>query len=446
MANNSAGALTLAGGGHSVTSNLSNRPVKRASVLGDAEVRRALRQLAGANPKGQQHEVRWVHPFAARMPLSVADHLVREISTPSAVVLDPMVGSGTTVVAARQLGRRAFGIDRDPLALLISRVAATTFELKEILRLSERVRDRARRLQAKRRAALKPVSEETQRFIEYWFPLESQRQLAGLAEAIRDEPAGARRDLAWLVFSSLIIAKSAGASWAMDISRSRPHKREDKDAVLPFDAWHQRWATVAARLPLRGNSTPEACVLGGDARALPLESDTVDMVLTSPPYLAAIDYLRAHRFSLVWMGHSMEAIRQLRATMVGTERGLWSRDGLPPSVEAQLERTVAPERLRAQRRQYLSDLKKVLAEAARVLRPQGLAIIAVGPRILSLSCDDAAPVVEVLARSSGLTKVGSVTRRLRAAERSLPCGGRGVGEALSRRMGAEVFVALRKSS
>jgi hypothetical protein len=419
--------------------------VNRAALVNDdAHVRRALRQLAGVNPKGQHHETRWVHPFAARMPLSVAEHFVRELAQPNAVVLDPMVGSGTTAVATLRLGRSAVGIDRDPLALLISRVVTTTYSLKLVLQVSERVLKRARLLLPRKRAPVM-ATDETRQFIEYWFPVEAQQQLAALAESIMNEPPGAGRDFAWLVFSSSIIAKSAGASWAMDISRSRPHKREDKGVVLPFEAWSQRCTTAAARLPFRDTRPAMgARILGGDARNLPLEDRSVDMVLTSPPYLSAIDYLRSHRFSLVWMGFSMEVIRVLRATMVGTERGLWSPDGLPAPMEARLARVVTLQRSRAHRRQYLSDLKKVLGEAARVVRASGLVVMAVGPRILSPANDDAAAVVDSLVTDIGLRKVGSVTRHLRAADRSLPFLGRGVGKVLSRRMRTEVFVALRK--
>lgn len=183
------------------------------------------------------------------MPLSVAEHFVKEITMPSAVVLDPMVGSGTTAVAARRLGRRALGVERDPLALLIARCATRSFEFEEILAVSDRVLKRARVLA--RRGEAQQAGRGATRFIKYWFPVASRRHLAALAGAIREEPGDADRDLAWMVFSSLIIAKSAGASWAMDISRSRPHKRKDKGFVLPFDAWSQRCATVAARLPFR---------------------------------------------------------------------------------------------------------------------------------------------------------------------------------------------------
>jgi hypothetical protein len=36
----------------------------------------------------------------------------------------------------------------------------------------------------------------------------------------------------------------------------------------------------------------------------------VDLIFTSPPHLNAIDYLRCSKFSLVWMGHSIAALRE----------------------------------------------------------------------------------------------------------------------------------------
>ena len=69
-----------------------------------------------------------------------------------------------------------------------------------------------------------------------------------LATAIEELQPGIEEDFAWVVFSSLIIAKSAGASYALDISRSRPHKRDDKPVVAPFVSWEDRFRSAAARL------------------------------------------------------------------------------------------------------------------------------------------------------------------------------------------------------
>ena len=53
----------------------------------------------------------------------------------------------------------------------------------------------------------------------------------------------------------------------------------------------------------------------GDARFISsIGNSEVDAVLTSPPYLNAIDYMRGHRLSLVWLGYNLCALRQVRAT------------------------------------------------------------------------------------------------------------------------------------
>jgi hypothetical protein len=52
------------------------------------------------------------HP--TQKPEAVVRYLVALISVPGDLIIDPFVGSGTTLVAARTLGRRALGIDRSP--------------------------------------------------------------------------------------------------------------------------------------------------------------------------------------------------------------------------------------------------------------------------------------------------------------------------------------------
>lgn len=422
----------------------------RSRTRDDRSVNAALSELRGLRERGQRPEPAWFHPFPARMPVSVAEYLITQITTSEAVILDPMVGSGTSLIAARRAGRHGIGFERDPLAVLIARSAISGFDSRRLEALGAQiyhdaqraVRSGSRRL-SRIRAEMLP---EDRRFIDYWFPPESQEQLGVLADAIEEQAIGEEKDFAWVVFSSLIIAKSAGASSALDLPRSRPHKRSDKAVVLPLDAWTRKFRTAVARLPFKDLKLgTRSSVRSGDARELPLGKQTVDLVLTSPPYLNAIDYLRAHKFSLVWMGYSLGQLRELRGTMIGTERGLWSLDGLPPSLEERLEHLFEDERWRAIRRRYLSDLAKVLTEIARVLRPDGLALLALGPTIISSERMDAADVVAVLGDRVGLTVVAAVARQLRAAHRSLPPPHAALTSSpLSQRMRREVIVALRK--
>jgi hypothetical protein len=52
------------------------------------------------------------HANVAPFPLKLADFFVRSFCPPGGVVLDPFVGSGTTIDAAYRAGRNAIGIDK----------------------------------------------------------------------------------------------------------------------------------------------------------------------------------------------------------------------------------------------------------------------------------------------------------------------------------------------
>src|SRR5882724_10366844 len=84
-----------------------------------------------------------VHPFPARMAPGIALQVMSD-ETESIRVLDPMMGSGTVLAMARLLGHRGIGYDVDPLAVLISRVWTTSFNLKEVRERSKEVLDTAR--------------------------------------------------------------------------------------------------------------------------------------------------------------------------------------------------------------------------------------------------------------------------------------------------------------
>jgi len=62
------------------------------------------------------------HSFPARFPPQLPRKFIKGLTHSGDVILDPMVGSGTTVLEAFLAGRRGVGFDIDPLALLVSRV------------------------------------------------------------------------------------------------------------------------------------------------------------------------------------------------------------------------------------------------------------------------------------------------------------------------------------
>src|SRR2546426_9920822 len=121
-----------------------------------------------------------IHPFPARMAPGIALEALGQGETPLRV-LDPMVGSGTVLAVARAKGHRAFGVDLDPLAVLLARVWTRKVD-------AERVNNKAAEVLARAKAAFGTLpsgradpagsDDETRKFIRYWFDDYARRQLA----------------------------------------------------------------------------------------------------------------------------------------------------------------------------------------------------------------------------------------------------------------------------
>ncbi|MGH7485930.1 MAG: hypothetical protein ACREMY_10075, partial [bacterium] len=150
-----------------------------------------------------------IHPFPARMAPGIALEALGESKAPLKV-LDPMMGSGTVLAVARANGHRAYGVDLDPLAVLLAGVWTRTVDAACVNDKAKEVLDRAKNSFASLRlgAAYPAASDdETRRFIRYWFDDYARRQLAALSSVISRVHDDATRDTLWCGFSRLMITK-----------------------------------------------------------------------------------------------------------------------------------------------------------------------------------------------------------------------------------------------
>jgi site-specific DNA-methyltransferase (adenine-specific) len=78
----------------------------------------------------QEPGVERFHP--AQKPLWLMEALVRDFTLPGATVVDPFAGAGSTLVAAKRLGRRGLGWEADPRwhAVAMRRLAGTREQLR----------------------------------------------------------------------------------------------------------------------------------------------------------------------------------------------------------------------------------------------------------------------------------------------------------------------------
>ncbi len=232
-----------------------------------------------------------------------------------------MCGSGTVVRLAGEAERCGIGADVDPLAVIITRTACYRSWAKNLAARAEAVLERASRLGSGVPEWIRR-DKETNDYINYWFADPQIKDLSRIARILIDGPR--RDDPLRVALSRMIVTKEMAASLARDTSHSRPHRVADDNDYDVFSGFLKSAEKLEALTDNAGGQHRPS-IRRADARTLGfVRAASVDLCVTSPPYLNAIDYLRGHKLSLVWLGWTVGALREIRGNSVGVERGLES--------------------------------------------------------------------------------------------------------------------------
>ena len=388
-------------------------------------------------------ELSTIHPFPARMAPELAHDALRIVPS-GGRVLDPMCGSGTVPRATVEAGHECVGVDIDPLAVLMSQVWTSRLDARGIL---DDATDLVRGAEALHPDAVeRPTDPETQKFISYWFAAKQEDELARLTTILAQQDRPTKRAL-MIALSRIIVSKEMMASLARDTSHSRPHKvaeANDFDVYAGF----RRSAQLVARRLLPGRVVGNADIRLGDARTLEgIRDDEFDLVLTSPPYLNAIDYIRGHRLALVWLGHVMASLRLTRSSSVGAERIL-SESSASPEIAPYLtmaEGSTITSRHLGWIRRYASDMEAVVKQVHRTVKPSGRVVMVLGNSFIRGTKVNNAGLIEALAIETGFRVEDKKTREIPARRRYLPPPGDGKN-ALDTRMRTETVLTLRPAA
>jgi SAM-dependent methyltransferase len=388
-----------------------------------------------------------IHPFPARMAPDTVARWLDDLPKGSRI-LDPMCGSGVVIRQSALRGHNVQGFDIDPLAVLMSRVWTRKGSHRQLPEAAKDLVHRARLLKRHKHTSLEWIKKcaETREFIEYWFSEPQRSDLSRLARAIQSAR-GLEKD--WicdcfsLALSRIIVTKYAGASLAWDVSHSRPHKKKIENDFDVFEGFLKSIDRLTALLdgdPLSSRGV----VRQGDCRKLTsLKSASVDAVITSPPYLNAIDYLRGHKLALVWLGYTIPFLRSIRSGAVGTERtGARSMSGEMSALEKRVTSIRRlPQRQRLIVHKYAHDARQFMQEMRRVLVKDGLMVLVLGDCNLRNVPVYNSRIFKTIAEEHGFLLEDERKRPLREDRRYLPINSS--NDALSSRMRFEVIQSYR---
>lgn len=252
---------------------------------------------------------------------------------PGELVLDPMMGSGTTLVEAALMGIESVGFDISPFCRFMTAAKLDGFHvpiepLKEILNSSANL---FRFFKDMSSGAVRIGDSSTDNK-----PLETPHEF----------PDTWFQPEVWRV---LLLAYLDSVGFAERSSRQTPE--------VQFHGILERYAFVVEKLQRAvtdiGIAVGSAVANTGDARALPLGDSSVDGILFSPPYSFAVDYIENDAPHLRLMGVNLS---ELRDQMVGLRGSTLARKF----------------------DHYTADMVRILSECGRTLRSGRRCAIVVG--------------------------------------------------------------------
>lgn len=344
---------------------------------------------------GSIHKSHW---FPGNFIPQIPAALIEVLSKPNDVVLDPFGGSGTTVLEASRLGRRSIYADSVSACVTIAdaKIAAATEGLTPST--ATQIEHALTWDHACFSDQVGRDGEGSHPELERWYHPQTLAQLRFIWQLV-EQQSGAEREILTLLFSDLLFSC---ASTAGSLTRTGKLRRHHwgwiADNVMPKEfARHD--AVMGFRNRLHGLPAPtpvehRPLVLKANAKALELPSGSIDLIVTSPPYVGVIDYVKANRLLYLWMNWPFD---QERTAEIGAR---YKRRR--PSIVAE----------------YLADMAACWREFHRVLKPGGVAAIVIGEsRAFPNTCERTIAELNSLMPLTWGPKARVSTRR-RVAERA----------------------------
>ena len=329
------------------------------------------------------------HPYPARMIPQIARRLIKYYSHPFDVVLDPFCGSGTVLVESRLLGRSSVGIDLNPLAIILSRAKSTPLNPDYLKAFWLSFKKKMEKEIVSLRFGLIDVKPPSIRNLEYWFKPQVIKELTIIRNLLASIKDLTLYNFFATCFSLTVRSVSNLRPSEFKLYRLPPTKLKNynPNVLLVFSEIVERNIRGMSEFYERAHKDVSTKVLLGDARNLPLADDSVDLIVTSPPYgdsKTTVAYGQFSRYSALWLGIDEKKVLNIDKMSLG---------GRPAKVcdvpSKTLKKTLIEIEKRSKRSAtdvlwYFTDFYLCLKELYRVLKKDsGYCCFVVGNRTVS---------------------------------------------------------------
>lgn len=274
-----------------------------------------------------------LHPYLGKFIPQLVEIFLRKYFSPGQTILDPFVGSGTTLVQANELGVIAVGYDVSAFNVLLSRAKTNRYDLRkarrEILDILEKVRQ-ATQLGA-RQLSLWGSNEKSERvsqsneYLQKWYAPDALQELLTYRDLISNYE---DQDILKIILSRSARSARLTTHFDLDFPKSPQtepywcykHSRLCEPTRDAFQFLKRYSLDTMQRLEefARRRTNAKTVVKHEDSRYADIPR--VDGVITSPPYVGLIDYHEQHRYAYELMGLEDRANSEIGAAKQGASQ------------------------------------------------------------------------------------------------------------------------------
>jgi len=293
----------------------------------------------------KQHWGNWLHsvsPYVGRMTPSLAHWLIKSATKKKDVVLDPFCGIGTVCLEADLMGRGAIGIDLNPYAHLIAKAKFDRRPIEYYLNFLKNLRIDTSKID------LINISP----FVRQYFHDETLKEII----CIRDIFIKEQNYFLLACLMGILHGNRPGylSVWTGCIIPMPPRKKgdlnfdENKD-IPEYRPVIPRLAAKVKRMYINGfDINTKSTIILGDSRDPLLKDNSVDVIISSPPYYNTLDYVSSNRLRLAILGYDFDERESLKKELI------------------------------QQKNSYLDEMKKVGLQLHKVLKPDKYVIFVLG--------------------------------------------------------------------
>lgn len=330
------------------------------------------------------------HTYPAMMIPQIAGRLIETYGKDAKVLLDPFMGSGTALLEAtlHQNFTKAYGIDINPLAILISKVKTTPIKPDVLLdELNKLLKNYSSDISS---SYFENKEVERPNFfnIDFWFKPQVIIDLTILKNNIELIKEQNVRDFFYVAFSETVrnVSNTRNSEFKLYRMNEKMLSKHNPNVLEAFEEKIRNNIKKMEKYEIESNRNCIVKILSEDSRyKTSIPDNEVDLIVTSPPYgdsRTTVAYGQFSRLALQWIGYENEKVKGIDKESLG---GIPSKDLAvtidSPSLKETIEKISAIDAKRA--RDVLSfylDFDMCVKELHRVTKEGAFLCFVVGNR------------------------------------------------------------------